>query len=497
MKKSDLFVLIKSLTINEKRNFKAYSNRQAGDRAYKRLYHLLDGMDEYDAKIVGSHFPKEAGLHVLKKYLFDSVLESLQVQVKSIQGQLQSELNNIQRLYELGLYVKMKGRLKSTKVVALMHEQFELYLLLLEKEELLLTKQVAKKRENLMDALGEERARILAIVLDVHESKKIYRKFYFRIKKSPVAISKEEDAQLAKLADSDSMKEEERLSATARIYILASKLIISRMHNNIEKQYQYAKALVEVFDNNKPFIESKRHRYISEMITLLQACFYVRKYTEFITIYDKLQKLEDKGLDEEIQIFTYATPPYLRYHIAIQKDHNKGRQLLEEFKEQYDKRYKAAMNAEQKGIFLVNVMIQWMSLKDFKQAKKFSSYFTALPKHHVRNDISRMHRIFSLLIFFDGEHTDREWIALLSLAKSAYGIVKKKRKKLPQWEWEMVRFFSRLPKDRTQKEKVCHLLNELHQNIQVLAKDEYEARSMQNFNFQNWPMIALQRWKVK
>ena len=50
MKKKDVLTnLINSLNPNEQRNFKLYSNMQGGDKAYMKLYDVLEGKADYDA----------------------------------------------------------------------------------------------------------------------------------------------------------------------------------------------------------------------------------------------------------------------------------------------------------------------------------------------------------------------------------------------------------------------------------------------------------------
>ncbi|HET7153503.1 MAG TPA: hypothetical protein VFJ29_07025, partial [Candidatus Kapabacteria bacterium] len=85
MKKSDgLFDLIHSLTPSEKRHFKLSSNLQKKEnKKYLLLFTALEKLPMYDEKrlretLKGQSFLKE--LHVIKAYLFESILKSLRTQ---------------------------------------------------------------------------------------------------------------------------------------------------------------------------------------------------------------------------------------------------------------------------------------------------------------------------------------------------------------------------------------------------------------------------------
>jgi len=78
----DLFTLIKSLSSNEKRNFKLFtqSNSNTKTKSYIELFDELDKMKTYDEKILIKQFKnknKLAQLHPMKSYLFKVIMKSL------------------------------------------------------------------------------------------------------------------------------------------------------------------------------------------------------------------------------------------------------------------------------------------------------------------------------------------------------------------------------------------------------------------------------------
>ena len=80
--KENLFVLIKSLSKSEKRQFKLYAGRMGSnlDSKFLSLFSLLDKMDVYDEKIIlKKDFVTKQQLSNLKAHLYRQILISLRL----------------------------------------------------------------------------------------------------------------------------------------------------------------------------------------------------------------------------------------------------------------------------------------------------------------------------------------------------------------------------------------------------------------------------------
>ena len=80
--KDFLFVLIKSLSKSEKRQFKLYAGRLDinADAKYISLFNLLDKMDDYDEDfIINSGIVKKQQLSNLKSHLYKQILISIRL----------------------------------------------------------------------------------------------------------------------------------------------------------------------------------------------------------------------------------------------------------------------------------------------------------------------------------------------------------------------------------------------------------------------------------
>ena len=103
-----LFILIKSLSKSEKRQFKLYVGRLGvnADAKFLALFNLLDKMRMYNEKqILDSGIVKKAQLSNLKAHLYKQILVSLRLNPvnQNIRVQIREQLDFATILYQKGL----------------------------------------------------------------------------------------------------------------------------------------------------------------------------------------------------------------------------------------------------------------------------------------------------------------------------------------------------------------------------------------------------------
>jgi len=106
--KDNLFVLIKSLSKSEKRQFKLYVGRLGvnSDAKFLALFNLLDKLKTYDEQqILASGIVKKAQLSNLKAHLYKQILISLRLNPvnQNIRVQIREPLGFATILYQKGL----------------------------------------------------------------------------------------------------------------------------------------------------------------------------------------------------------------------------------------------------------------------------------------------------------------------------------------------------------------------------------------------------------
>ena len=108
MKQSnELFLLIKSMTRNEKGYFKKFAsvNSKKGEGNYLRLFDCIDEMEEYDESVIRKKFAKEkfiTQLNVTKLYLQRIIIKSL----RNYYGENDPDIERLNAMIEITLLVK-------------------------------------------------------------------------------------------------------------------------------------------------------------------------------------------------------------------------------------------------------------------------------------------------------------------------------------------------------------------------------------------------------
>ncbi len=132
-KQEPVFDLIKSMSKAEKRNFKLYATRLAGNQQAKflTLFDFLDSSDEYDEAKVLQRCPiKKEQLPNMKAHLYKQILVSIRLlNVQHSQSmQLREQLDFARILYDKGLYRQSDKLLEKVREQALEIEEYSIAL---------------------------------------------------------------------------------------------------------------------------------------------------------------------------------------------------------------------------------------------------------------------------------------------------------------------------------------------------------------------------------
>jgi hypothetical protein len=126
--KDNLFVLVKSLSKSEKRQFRLYVGRMDSneDSKFLSLFQVLDKMNRYDEKVIlEKGIVTKQQLSNLKAHLYKQILISLRMNPmhKNIRIQIREQLDFATILYQKGLYKQSLKVLEKAKLLALKNEE--------------------------------------------------------------------------------------------------------------------------------------------------------------------------------------------------------------------------------------------------------------------------------------------------------------------------------------------------------------------------------------
>ena len=157
--KDFLFVLIKSLSKSEKRQFKIFASRleTSSNTKFIELFTILDKSDVYDEKIIlKSGSIKKVQLSNLKSYLYKQILVSIRLNIPSqnIRYQLREQIDFATILYNKGLYKQSLKILDKTKQQALENDEKHMAYEIVEFEKLIESQYITRSIQGRADELA-------------------------------------------------------------------------------------------------------------------------------------------------------------------------------------------------------------------------------------------------------------------------------------------------------------------------------------------------------
>ncbi|WP_426485124.1 hypothetical protein [Flavobacterium sp. 2] len=156
--KDFLFVLIKSLSKSEKRQFKIFASRleTSSNTKFIELFNILDKSETYDEKLIlKSGSIKKVQLSNLKSYLYKQILVSIRLNIPSqnIRYQLREQIDFAVILYNKGLYKQSLKILDKTKQQALENDEKYMAYEIVEFEKLIESQYITRSIQGRADEL--------------------------------------------------------------------------------------------------------------------------------------------------------------------------------------------------------------------------------------------------------------------------------------------------------------------------------------------------------
>ena len=156
-----LFVLIKSLSKSEKRQFNLYVGRLGGntDAKFFSLFKFLEKLKNYnEQQILESGIVTKQQLSNLKAHLYRQILISLRMNPshQNIRVQIREQLDFATVLYQKGLYKQSLKILDKAKAMAIENEEKNIAYEIVELEKIIETQYITRSISTRADELSEQ-----------------------------------------------------------------------------------------------------------------------------------------------------------------------------------------------------------------------------------------------------------------------------------------------------------------------------------------------------
>lgn len=347
-KSDQLFLLIKSLTKAEKRNFVLYVNRsdRGGDTKFLRLFEVLDKMEEYDERLIFKKLPdiEKKQIANLKRHLYKQILVSLRLIYtnKSIDMQIREQLDFARILYGKGMYMQSLKLLERVEKLAFDNHQDLLHLEVLEFQKTIEARHITRSRrvENKMENLLNESERRSRIAHTTAKLSNLNIKIQGWFIKYGHIRSHKEAAVFKEYfnANISSEFEDRKLTFLEKVNLFQAYMWYYYVLLDMSNCETYAQKWVDLFQEEIQMQEMEPDLFIRGLYYLLTYSYFnnnVLTLKNALSIFDEFldKKKENLNTNSQVLAFTYHNLSRLNY-IFLTRQYKQGLPLIEEIEPQ-------------------------------------------------------------------------------------------------------------------------------------------------------------------
>lgn len=486
----DLFQLIKSLDRNEKRYFRLFSSLQQGDKNYMLVFDAIVEQDTYNEKKIIALFQKEkiaSRFPLVKQYLYNLILKSMESYHSSISAELQRYLHRIEFLYEKELYSQCKKIIAKAKQLA---EKYDLQLLLLE---LLNWESVLVTQQSFIGATGDTVKQIFDKIFSGIEQYKATTDYllhtsllFIKDTKTGHIRSQSDIKDLKRIMDNPLFHvDEQKLSFQSQYRFYAAHGVYFYMQNDYKKSLRYHQKQLKVWEANPHQINEYPLRYAHVMHTFFGSNYYLKQYKECAGIIEKLRKLQVKlpSIKNRIDFMTDDMNLVLCIETG---EFNKGLQLVKSMEDKQNKKDIIMISEVEILIFQYNTAYLYFGVGNYHKANEYLNKVLN-EMMDIKNDTQCFAHILSLLVHFEMGKQDLLEYKVKSVHRFLY-----KRNRLYKVETIVLDFIRKeVPKiSSTVETQYIASLRKFFESLltamKAIANDPFERRAFDYFDFISW-----------
>lgn len=350
-----LFVLIKSLTKSEKRQFNLYVGRLGGniDAKFFSLFKFLEKLKVYNEKvIIGSGIVSKQQLSNLKAHLYKQILISLRLNPahKNVRIQIREQLDFATVLYQKGLYKQSLKLLEKAKNMALDNEEKNIAYEIVELEKVIETQYITRSISNRADQLSIQAKELSQHNVIASKLSNLSLQLYSHLLQNGY-VKNEEELTFVNEYFSNRMPKYNysSLGFREKLWLYKAHLWHSFLIQDFLLSYKYARKCVDLFDSNK-LVNLHPVFYLKSKNYLLEASFLVKNTSVFKNELVKFEtEIDEKQIplntNTELLIFMYLYSNKLHLHF-LEGTFEKGEYLvdvinakIEKYKNRLDNHY--------------------------------------------------------------------------------------------------------------------------------------------------------------
>jgi len=487
-KKDALFLLIKSLSKSEKRQFKLYAGRLGGnsEKNFMALFSVLDKLEVFDEKqILQKTNIKKQQISNSKAHLYRQILVSLKLNPfhQNTKTQIREQLDFAAILYNKGFHTQSLKILDKAKNVALLNEENNLAYEIIEFEKIIesqyITRSMSTRADDLITQSKEISSRTVIMSKLSNLSLQLYsvllKKGYVRTDKDFEEVKKYFNANMP-------VYNILNLGVKEKLFLYKAFLWYGFITQNFVSCYKYSQKWVDLFYQNPIMKKNNPVFYLKGINYLLESLFLIQHISKFRVTLNYLEtEITEHNflLNENTESLAFLYLYLNRINLCfLEGNFNQGIALIPEILEKIEN-HKHKIDKHHVMVFYYKFASLYFG---DSQNEKCIFYLEKIIKNKdlkMREDLLCFSRILNLVAHYEAGLDQN----LEALIKSTYKFLIKMNE-LHLVQKKFINFLRNLSNIYPHELKAAFI--NLHKELQVFENHPYEKRSFMYLDIISW-----------
>lgn len=486
--KDNLFLLIKSLTKSEKRQFKLYVGRLGGnaDSKFLNLFNLLDKATTYNEKeILKTGLVKKQQLANVKAHLYKQILISLKLNPfhQNIRSQIREQLDFASILYHKGLYKQSLKVLDKSKEIAFNHEEKNLAYEIVELEKIIESQYITRSIANRADTLIAEAEGLSKLNVLASKLSNLSLQLYSIILKSGYVKNDSEKKEISTYFYNQLPKLDiQTIGFREKLWLYNANLWYNFLIQDFTACYKYSKKWVDLFNEYPQMISLNPVSFLKGNQYLLEALFFIRDHKRYEAALQNFEfKTSDKSFPKDDNIeglsFLYLKTNRLNLYF-MQGRFSEGLHEVAGILKGLD-RFKNRIDEHHVMVFYYKIASLYFGVGNYKLCVFYLDKIISNKSLSMREDLMCFSRVLNLFAHYEAG-LDYNFDALL---RETYKFLIK-MDELNEVQNEMINFIKSLQDLYPQNIKKAFI--DLHTKLKQFENDPYERRAFLYLDIISW-----------
>jgi len=483
-----LFVLVKSLSKSEKRQFKLYVGRLGvnADAKFLALFNLMDKIKKYDERtILDSGIVKKAQLSNLKAHLYKQILVSLRLNPvnQNIRVQIREQLDFATILYQKGLYKQSLKILDKAKSIAIINEEKNIAYEIVELEKIIETQYITRSIPDRADELAVQAKELSAQNVMTSKLSNLSLQLYGIMLKVGYVRSDEDYVRVKEYFESHMPKYRMKdLGFREKLWLYKAHLWYSFLIQDFLSSYKYASKWVDLFYEHEEQIALNPVFFLKGNHYLLESLFYVKYSSQFKQTLEQLESVvQGKNFPKNDNIaslaFLYLNANKLNLHF-LEGTFKKGLYLVKIVEYGINK-HNDRIDAHHIMILYYKIACLYFGIGDNKTCIQYLKKIINNKNLKMREDLMCFARVLSLVAHYEAGMDYHLEIQL----KSTYKFLLKMND-LHEVQREMIKFLRNL--GNIYPNELRNEFQKLHTELKKYEDHPYEKRAFLYLDIISW-----------